>query len=247
MAERPIRRSRSIRAVDKPVPDGLGNRMTQELVLIPGIGSDGDVWAGIAPGRVMMPGAATIPAMAREILAGAPPAFALAGHSMGGYIALEIMRQAPERVTRLALLSTSARADSAEQAAAREQVIAAAEHDFPAVAGQFARLCLSPEACADPVIVARLEAMLRRCGGDFVRQSKAVLARRDQRDLLGAIAVPVLVLSGNADRVVSPERSVELAESVPGARFVTLPGCGHIPKFEAPDAVRGAMADWLDA
>lgn len=221
--------------------------MTQELVLIPGIGSDSEVWDRIAPGRVMMSGAATIPDMAREILSAAPPAFALAGHSMGGYIALEIMRQAPDRVTRLALLSTSARADTPEQAASREQVIAAAERDYPAVAGQFARLCLSPEARENSAIVARLEAMLLRCGGDFVRQSKAVLIRRDQRDLLGAIAVPVLVVSGEADRVVSPERSAELAEAIPGARFVTLPGCGHIPQFEIPDAVREAMADWLGA
>jgi pimeloyl-ACP methyl ester carboxylesterase len=215
--------------------------------MIPGIGGDATAWKGMPAGAVMVSGADSIAAMAQDILARAPGRFALAGHSMGGYIALAIMAQAPERIERLALLSTSAAPDGAEQKAARIATMEAARMDYPAVVDALLRAMLQRDARADADLVADKRAMLLRVGAEtFLRQQAATLVRPDSRPMLADIVVPTLVLHGEDDRVVAPERGREMAAAIPGARLVMVPRCGHSPQRERPDETRAAMTAWLE-
>jgi len=221
--------------------------MAEPLILVPGVASDAQIWEGMPDGAVAMSDAGTIKGMARDILAGAPPRFALAGHSMGGYIALAMMAQAPDRIARLALISTSAASDTPEQRAGRLQTMASAKADFEAVIQTLSRAMLSRESRADERIVDEVAAMIRRCGlAAFLRQQQAVLGRDDYRHMLAEIDVPVLIITGEDDRVVAPARSVELAEGITGARLLSIPHCGHLPQREASMQVRAAMTEWLD-
>lgn len=218
--------------------------MSTPLVLVPGIASDAFVWQGMPEGAVMTSEAEDIESMARDILARAPGQFALAGHSMGGYIALSVVALAPERVTRLALLSTSAAPDDEAQRAARLKTIAEAERDFPAMVETLSRAMLHKSRWNTP-LREQMAAMMHRVGvAAFMRQQGAVMRRPDRQPLLAAIRVPTLVLTGAGDRIVNPERSREMAAAIPGARLVELPDCGHIPQQEAGDATARAMRDW---
>ena len=222
--------------------------MTEPLLLIPGLACDADIWADVAEGLVMQSAATSIAAMAADILARSPQRFALAGHSMGGYIALEMIAQAPQRVTRLALLATSARADGNTQRERREAAIAGAKTDFARVITSLATATLAPHNAANPALRDRALAMMLRCGGEaFLRQSTAVLARCDHRATLSGITVPTLVLCGDADIIIPPAASRELAEMIPGAELVMLPGCGHMVQLEEPAAASAALTRWLTA
>jgi pimeloyl-ACP methyl ester carboxylesterase len=186
-------------------------------------------------------------AIARRILVGAPPRFALAGLSMGGYIALELFRQAPARIARLALLDTTARPDTPEQSAARNEhiALAAAGRLDEVVEAQFPRL-VHPEHRGD----ARLREILRQMAQDvgaqaFERQQKATMDRPDSRPDLESIHVPTLVLVGEGDQVTPPERAAEMARAIRGARLVTVPGSGHLSTLERPHEVTQALVDWL--
>jgi pimeloyl-ACP methyl ester carboxylesterase len=189
----------------------------------------------------------TIAEMAASILAAAPPRFALAGISMGGYIELEIMRQAPERVLKLALLDTEARPDTLEQTAQRRALLAQVN------AGNFETLL----ALALPAIVHpshQDDAVLRetnvRMGlavgiERWARQAEAVMHRIDYRPSLPAISVPTLVLVGDSDTFTPPNRSEEMAAAIPCARLVVVPECGHASTIEQPDAVNRALIEWI--
>ena len=188
-------------------------------------------------------------AIARRILASAPPRFALAGHSMGGYIALELMRQAGERVTKLALLDTAARADTPEQTERRRQQIAiAAGGKMQAVVDlQFPNL-VHPSRRADQALRRACDLMAEETGpGAFVRQQTAIIGRPDSRPSLGAIRCPTLVLVGEQDAVTPLDRSQEMAAAIPGARLVVVPDCGHMCVLEQPARVAAELAAWLDA
>lgn len=227
--------------------------MTAPLLLIPGILSDAAVFApqvealaDLATPQVAAPAADSIDAMAAEILAGAPDRFALAGHSMGGYVALAMLRQAPERISRLALISTSARPDTDEQKAARKGLMAAAEDDFEAVIRRMMAAMLHPDRLADITLLDQVHEMMRRSGlAAFLRQQTATMGRADSRDLLAGVTVPTLVLGGSDDKIVSPAFSDELAAQIPGAVAVRLAACGHIPTLEQPDATTQALRGWL--
>jgi pimeloyl-ACP methyl ester carboxylesterase len=189
----------------------------------------------------------TIPAVAANILAAAPPRFALAGLSLGGYLALEVMRQAPERVERLALLDTSARPDTPAQTAKRHERIALSragrfretlEEQYPFV--------VHPDRHGDAALREAFIAMAEANGPEtFIRQSLAIAARPDSRPGLGAIRVPTLVLVGDHDELTPPDCAEEMAAGINGARLVTVPGCGHMSTLEKPDAVTAALVDWL--
>ena len=187
----------------------------------------------------------TMADVARYILANAPPHFALAGLSMGGYIALEIMRQAPERVRKLALLDTTARPDTAEQTQIRNEQIAIAR------AGGFGKL---PYA-AIPMLIHRKESlnevivqMAAETGAEaFIRQQQAIIGRVDSRPHLASIRCPTLVMVGANDRLIPPERSQELAAGIAGARYVEIPDCGHLSTLEQPDLATKALVEWLAA
>lgn len=219
--------------------------MSAPLLLLPGIGSDEAVWKGMPQGLVMCSDADTIDAMAEDILARAPPTFALAGHSMGGYIALAMAVRAPERLVRLALLSTAAAPDDAAQAAARATTIKAAQSDFEAVARRLSRAMLHPDR-GESALADEMEAMIRRVGrAAFLRQQRATKYRPDRRADLSAIAAPCLILTGADDRIVSPDRSTELAAGLRRAELRILNRCGHIPQREAPVATATALSAWL--
>jgi pimeloyl-ACP methyl ester carboxylesterase len=186
-------------------------------------------------------------AIARRILAAAPPRFALAGLSMGGYIAFEIVRQAPERVAKLALLDTGARGDTPEQTERRKIVIGLAR------SGRYAEV---PD-IAFPVYVHRdrhgdaaLKRVVRTMAEDtgaqaFLRQQQAIISRPDSRPGLGAISCPTLVLVGDGDEATPPELAREIAAGVPGSRLVLIPRCGHLSTLEQPEAVTQALVEWM--
>lgn len=189
----------------------------------------------------------TIAQMATAILAQAPPEFALIGLSMGGMISLEIMRQAPERVRKLALLSTSAQPASPEQVAVYEGLLAqASQGDAATVLGEALLSVLHPAHQADPA----LQAVNRRMGATIgvaglTRQVAAVLCRVDSRPNLAAIAVPTLVLVGEQDQLTPPDLARELAAGIAHAHLVIVPECGHGSTIEQPQAVNQALQAWL--
>lgn len=227
------------------------------LVLLPGMLGDEDLWSGVVArldGRLQLESARididdSVPEMADTVLATAPRAFALAGHSLGAIVALEIARRAPGRVTRLALLNASARAASDVQREAWAAMRTRTEQGaFAAVAAEFARACLTPARRAEPALVERCEAMAARIGPlGFLRQLAAQATRPDSGPSLAAIDVPVLIVTGAEDDVCPPALQEELVTGIPGASHVVLPGVGHLSPLEDPDAVAAALGGWLDA
>jgi pimeloyl-ACP methyl ester carboxylesterase len=192
---------------------------------------------------------ADVAAIAARILADAPPRFALAGLSMGGYVAFAMLRRAPERIAKLALLDTSARPDTPEQSAAREKFIAMAE------AGQLAEVVdtlalrfLHRDRRTDATLNRVIRDMAADTGVEaFVRQQKAIMTRPDSRPQLSSIACPTLVLVGEGDELTPPSLAQEIAAGIAGARLVTVPDCGHLSTVERPEAVNAALAEWLEA
>ena len=186
-------------------------------------------------------------AIAARILADAPPRFALAGLSMGGYIAFAMLRQAPDRIAKLALLDTSARPDTAEQSAAREKFIGMAD------AGKLGEIVemLTPRFLHrsqhnNEALKKLVRDMAADTGADaFVRQQKAIMSRPDSRPLLASIRCPALVVVGDGDELTPPELAREICTGISGARLVVVPGCGHLSTIEKPDAVNAALAEWL--
>lgn len=186
-------------------------------------------------------------AMARRILRDAPPHFALVGLSMGGYVSFEIMRQAPARVARLALLDTSALPDTPEAGAARRtQVALAAQGHFAQVLDAFFPRLVHPMRRADPLLRAVFDEMAAEVGAEgYLRQQAANIARADSRPTLAGIRCPTLVLVGEQDELTPPERALEIANGIVGAKLVRLADCGHLSPLERPHAVTRALLEWL--
>lgn len=186
--------------------------------------------------------------MAAAILAGAPPRFALGGISMGGYIAMEIMRRAPERVTRLALIDTQPGPDTPDQGHYRRALVAKArEGAFEAVATEALAALFHPARRDDAALRAVCRRMALAVGMEaFARQVEAIIARPDSRPGLAAIAVPTLVVVGAQDALTPPERAREIAAAIPDAKLEVVPDCGHCSTLEQPEAVNRALAAWID-
>ncbi|MCU0869708.1 MAG: alpha/beta hydrolase [Burkholderiales bacterium] len=227
------------------------------LVLVPGLLCDAALWtpqqhalADVARTTVAdVAQDASIDAMAARLLRDAPTGrFALAGLSMGGYVALAVMQAAPERVSHLALLDTNARADTAERRAERERLMALArtERGFRPVTQSLLPMLLHPSRLADAPLVDTIQAMAERVGPDaYVRQQTAIMGRPDRRDALAAIACPTLVLCGRDDTLTPPALHAEMADAIPGAAFEQIDACGHMATLERPDAVSAALRRWL--
>jgi pimeloyl-ACP methyl ester carboxylesterase len=225
------------------------------LVLLPGLLCDAAIWApqsaAFAAIADIQVGDLTrhdsVGPMAASILDLAPARFALAGFSMGGYVAFEIMRQAPDRVERLALLDTSARPDPAERAQQRRDLIALAQRgDFKGVTPRLLPQWVHPERMGDAAFVAAVGAMTMRVGRDaFIRQQMAILGRPDSRPGLSRIQVPTLVLCGRQDMATPVEAAREIAADIDGARLVVVESCGHLSTLERPEAVNAALGAWL--
>jgi pimeloyl-ACP methyl ester carboxylesterase len=225
------------------------------ILLVPGLGSSFRGYAPVAPalwrlGPVTVANHirdADIAAIARRILAEAPPRFALAGHSMGGYIAFEIMRQAPERVAKLALINTQARPDTPEASERRRAAIARVRqgglHD---VIDDLFPLLVHPSRASD----ARLRKLMHDMGDDvgaegFVNNQTAIIARTDSRPTMATIKCPTLVLTGDQDQLIPNPLSKEMAAGIAGAKLVILADCGHCPQPEQPEATAAALVEWL--
>ena len=187
--------------------------------------------------------------IATRILADAPPRFALVGLSMGGYIAFAMQRQAPDRIAKLALLDTSSRPDTAEQAEARKKFIAMAEAGkLGDVVDTLTPRFLHKDRHKDESLTRIVRDMAADTGPEaFVRQQKAIMSRPDSRPLLASIRCPSLVLVGDGDELTPPELSKEICAGISGARLVVVPHCGHLSTIEKPDAVNAALAEWLGA
>jgi pimeloyl-ACP methyl ester carboxylesterase len=186
-------------------------------------------------------------AIARRVLAAAPPRFALAGLSMGGYIAFEILRQAPDRVAKLALLDTGAGAERPERTALRKPLIEMARQGrFAAIADDHFPLLVHPKRLGDATLKAAVRAMNEDVGPEaYCRQQQAIIERADSRPGLGAIACPTLVLVGDDDQLTPAALAREMAAGIPGARLVVVPECGHLSTLEQPQAVNEALVDWM--
>ena len=191
----------------------------------------------------------SIAAIARRILDQAPPRFALLGLSMGGYIGFELLRQAPARVRRLALLDTSARPDTPEQSARRRTLIDLARTGrFGEVADLLYPALVHPDRLTDHGLRAQVRSMAEETGAEaFIRQQTAIMNRIDSRPHLAAIGCPTLVLVGDADQLTPPERAQEIAAAIPGARLVVVPASGHLSTLEQPERVNAALLEWLGA
>jgi pimeloyl-ACP methyl ester carboxylesterase len=229
--------------------------MAMPLVLIPGLTCTAELfalqWPILARGRTVFTADHmqddTIAAITARLLVSAPPRFALCGLSMGGYIAFEVMRQAPERVTRLALLDTGAKGATPETNKPREQMISLTERgSYSEVINLFWPRFVAPHRLDDQTLRATVRQMANETGPEvFVKQQRAIMTRVDSRPGLAAISAPTLVLVGELDQATPLAESQEIAEGIKGSRLVVLPGCGHLSTLEAPEAVNTELLAWL--
>ncbi|MFC6646104.1 alpha/beta fold hydrolase [Granulicella cerasi] len=192
---------------------------------------------------------ATMESMAAAILREAPPRFALAGISMGGYLSMEIWRQAPERVERMALIDTTARADTPEQTMNRRKMMERAQSEgLEPVIEQMIAATLHPLHQSDERLRASIRRMAEAVGVEaYLRQQEAIMTRVDSRPLLPTIAVPTLVLVGDRDLLTPVERAREMADAMPQAKLVVVPEAAHGSVMEQPEFVNRALLEWLSA
>lgn len=189
----------------------------------------------------------TMADIATHILSTAPARFALAGLSMGGYISLEIIRQAPERVERLALLDTSARADTPEKIEQRHEALRlAAAGKFMAVCHATLDLSIAQSRHGDRALKAEIIKMATDTGADvWARQVRAIIERRDSVPYLAEIACPTLVVVGEEDQLTPPDLAREMAAKIKRAQLEVIADCGHMSTMEQPEVVNGLLRDWL--
>ena len=229
--------------------------MSTPIVLVPGLYCTARVYSAQIP-ALWNHGPVTIAdhtreddvdAIAAQILSTAPARLALAGVSMGGYVALAIQRAAPERIERLALLSTAATPDDERQKDVRRRGQALErEGRFEDILQAGWPLLAHPDHQDDEALKDVMREMHDAIGLDAsIRQLQAVMDRPDARPQLGSIDVPTLVLVGDEDRTTPPERAREMADAIPDARLVVVPRAGHLVLLEQPDATTRALADWL--
>lgn len=224
------------------------------LLLLPGILCDATLWthqtrflSDIAEITVVETTEDdTIEAMVDRALAEAPDTFALAGLSMGGYVAFEFWRRAPERIARLALLDTSARPDGNARTRRLELIAQAEQGHFKGVTPRLMPAFVHPDRAEEPALVQAIGSMAESVGRDaFVRQQHAVMARADSRPTLQTISVPTMVICGRQDAATPLSLSEEIAAGIPDARLCVIEECGHMSPMERPHAVTALLRDWL--
>lgn len=186
--------------------------------------------------------------IATAVLKTAPEKFALAGLSMGGYIALEIILRAPERVTHLALIDTRADEDSLEDKKKRRDFIRLVERGttFKGVTQSLLPMLIHPSRFKDEDLTSRIFQMAHEIGRDgFIRQETAIMNRRDRNAELSTIECPAIVISGNEDALIPAPHQEEMAGRIPDAEFHIIPECGHLPSMERPFETNTLLRDWL--
>lgn len=229
--------------------------MTEHVVLVPGLAC---TWELFAPQSSALEGLATVSvadhsacaelsALARSILASAPRHFALCGFSMGGYVAFEMMRQAPERVTRLALLDTAAGPELSEQTAQRRSLLdLAAEEGMDRVCDLLMPRFLGAARRDDPALAATVRRMFSDTGpAAFSRQIHLIMSRPDSRPDLRHIQCPTMILVGRDDILTPVAAAEEMAAEIPHANLIVLSDCGHLTTLERPGEVSAALVAWL--
>jgi pimeloyl-ACP methyl ester carboxylesterase len=239
------------------MPYALNDPSKLPLVLLPGLLCDHALWAPQVDalsdicqtwvGELTRDD--TIAEMAARILAEAPfESFALAALSMGGYVAMEIMREAPQRVMRLALLDTRARLDTAEETQRRHELIrlAQTERGFTPITSRMLPVLIHPARASDEALVGVIREMAERTGVEgYVRQQRAIMSRPNFRPYLVEIRCPTMVLCGRDDVLTPVALHDEMARLIPSARLVIVEQCGHLSTLERPVEVNAALRDWL--
>jgi len=209
------------------------------LMLLPAMGCDGQLWA-----RQIVDLAAvaqvdfgdlsqddTLSEMAARVLASAPPRFAVAGVSLGGYVAMEMVRQAPDRIERIALFGTRASMEVRPRTVVGQGLLATAPHADPRLTA---------------IVAGPAQAMAERVGQTvFERQQRALLARPDISEAIAAIHVPTLVAVGDRDLICTPDDARALSARIEGSRFHMLRSCGHLAPMERPGEVTELLRQWL--
>lgn len=225
------------------------------LLLLPGLLCDENLWAHQA--RALSNAAdvtvadltrdETIESMAARVLDEAPETFALAGLSMGGYVAQEIIRQAPERVSRLALIDTSALADSAAQRQRRIGFIKQAqEGHFNQVTPQLLPSLIHPDRLNDTELTSTIVSMAENIGAEaFIRQQHTIMSRKDGFDVLARFSGSAVVICGRNDSLTPVEQHIAMADAIPAAALVVIEDSGHLSTLEQPQAVSAALSYWL--
>lgn len=235
---------------------------TPRLTLLPGMACDADMWraplaaldaAGLSQAlRPLVSDALahgdTIGAMAQAVLAESEGELILCGASMGGIVAMEAARQAPQRIRGLALLGTNARPESPDMRALREQAITV--YQRPGGVEDIIRanvhFAFHPDHARDAALMQRyLDTMLRAGAPTLIRQNRAIMERPDARLHLPSLGCPTLVVCGDADRLTPPECSQEIARLIPHAQLHIVPRCGHMLTLEQPAVVNTLLMDWL--
>jgi pimeloyl-ACP methyl ester carboxylesterase len=225
------------------------------LVLLPGMMCDARLFAPQVAALsgshdIVLPrlvGADSVPGLARRILELAPPRFSLAGLSMGGIVAMEVIAQAPERVERLALMDTNAEAEAAEIAARRAPQMAQVDagHLDAVMRDEMKPLYLTVGPNRAQILDLCMEMALGLGPEVFKAQSRALISRPDQKATLTRVSVPTLVLTGAQDKLCPLHRHELMAKLVPGAQLAVIQAAGHLPTLEQPEATTAALKEWL--
>jgi pimeloyl-ACP methyl ester carboxylesterase len=229
--------------------------MKHSAMLLSGLLCDEAFWTDI-PQRlsavaesqvVSFRGFSSLPAMAQHVLDIAPPRFAVAGHSMGGRVALEIMRFAPERVTGLALLNTGVQAVRDGEPQSRSHLLRVAyEHGMSALAAEWLPPMMGSDAARSAELMPRLSAMIQRFTADaYAGQVSAMLNRPEVLSVLPTIAVPTLLLSGSDDAWSPVSQQESIRRRIPHATLFEIPRAGHMAPLERPGSVVIALREWL--
>ena len=221
------------------------------LTFIPGFMLDDDLWCDLAPLMANLgpfdfadySDATSFEDAARRILRHSPERFALIGFSMGGYLAREIARQAPDRVTHLVLMATSARADTPERAAQKQIALRLAKGGFRGVSRRSIAASLAPARQSDDALIERIHDMSLRLGGTAFRNQLS-FPRTGDLDRLARISCPTLVIAGTQDRIRSVQESEELVAGIPNAEFAVI-DAGHMLPIEAPQQLAAVLRDFL--
>lgn len=230
--------------------------MKPNILLLPGLLNDASLFtdqvAALSPLGVVEVGdlttAGTIPEMAASVLkAASAERFVLLGLSLGGYVAFEIMRQAPERVAGLVLMDTTARPDTDEATAKREALIKLAATDLDAVTEQLLPRLSHPERMNLPSVRGVIQSMATSLGKEvFVRQQRAIMGRPDSRPTLATITCPTLVICGRDDLITPPELATEMADGIRHASLSIIEHCGHLATLDQPEEVNRLLVDWIN-
>lgn len=227
----------------------------EPLVFLPGMMCDGRLFgpqvaalSGHHPITMMpMTRGDSIEAIARQVVAAAPPRFALLGLSMGGIVAMELARLIPERITRLCLMDTNPMPETPSKKAEREpQIIRVQAGRLREVMGEEMKPnYLAPGPQRADVLRLVME-MAETLGPEvFVRQSRALQKRPDQQRTLRTLKIPTLVMCGRDDRLCPVQRHEFIAHLIPKARLEVIEEAGHLPVLEQPEVVNEILADWL--